>query len=120
MRLYYTCAIQAAYMAKHFGVRFDDDNFKKGEEWAEGNILYFQQLRYYIAPESEAIFEPKLKDIAKSNSSEEVGEIVSKSPYEQRVALARADDENCFIFRDSEISIIMRDNKQFFAPEKDQ
>lgn len=131
-RYHYTCLIKALYMMKEFGVKIKQlDNYPElpqgfvdisFEDMRDDILPYFnprfeKENRLYVCEESEHIFEPKIKDFAKSLISDVVGEIFSKSPYESRVALAKIDEEEGFIYRDSEIQIIMRDNKQFFMPE---
>lgn len=129
-RYYYQNPIITLYMMKEFGVKFVNPQPVKDNPVIESNTysnlsILVGDLEYIIkrfgkvavCEESEHIFEPKIKDFAKSFISDVVGEIFSKSPYESRVALARIDEEEGFIYRDSEIQIIMRDNKHFFMPE---
>jgi hypothetical protein len=72
-KLYYDCPIEAAYMAKYHGVKFDAEipiSFDEGYiNYVQNNtyttLSYYQehvQDELYIAPESMEIFEPKVGD----------------------------------------------------------
>ena len=138
-RRYFTDVVQALWLMKEFGVKFEcfsDELIRMDGKRVQDVIAYdfkdwgvaeqdISELldnfktcypkKIYVTKESESIFEPRIKDFAKSLISETVGEIFSKSQYENRVALARIGEENGFIYRDSEIQIIMRDNTHFFV-----
>jgi hypothetical protein len=132
-RYYYTCPIQALYMMKEFGVRFEIEADKEAYEFfgIEKDFIPFTNLlignldsigdlnlnlgKIYVAKESEHIFKLKEGDIV--SDGELFGKLCSKSPYEARSAFSIDDEGGTRVCKDSELEIIMRDNKQFFMPE---
>ncbi len=58
-RLFFTCQIEADYMAKYFGVKIEVEG-DCVKEWAVR--LKLPEYKYYVAKESESIFKPKEGD----------------------------------------------------------
>jgi hypothetical protein len=64
MKYYYDCPVSAAYMAKHFGVQFDNgDSFKSACECA--HLTDCSELPFYIHPDSLPIFEAQVGDFCR-------------------------------------------------------
>lgn len=121
-RLYFDCPIKAAYMWKEFNVNTyleltrEDQTIPdvllyfdcpiKNVDW-EGRSIKLDGRKYYIAPESEHIFEPKKGDLAHYdlNGGSGVNQFTNK-PIRWAEGVTN-------------IQIIRRDNKQFFAPLKE-
>lgn len=111
-RLYYDCPIKALYMMKEFGIKLvyingngnEIPDYQITEEMYVSNITGDADVwtrKHYVAPESEAIFEPKKGD---------------------RIMIFPEDDElvkDAIIGNVRKKKIIMRDNKQFFSPLKE-
>jgi hypothetical protein len=124
-KLYYTCPIKALYMMKEFGVKLKvrDVNGSIGQHFSEiiaTEIVGFHLHsnpeifipKFYIAPESEKIFEPQEDDIAINPAA---------FYHSSKVGIYR-DDAQAFVQLGDfdyleNAQIIMRDNKCFFAPE---
>ncbi len=108
-KLYYDCPIEAAYMAKNFGVRFniiaksDKDNFFMWEvrpEYNEGQILH-------VHPESLSIFEPQLKDMLRNKKTGGITLGVYQGLLDHNPKAIENDD------------IIYRNNKPFIMPKEE-
>ncbi|MFT6332983.1 MAG: hypothetical protein ACJAW3_001333 [Lentimonas sp.] len=110
-RLYYTDPIKALWMAKEFGVRFffryeiGDTLAIRGEDNFLARIKNPDGERFYVAKESESIFEPQNGDVGIKQESQDSFVRVGKHWTPKYVGL-----------KDKYINIIMRDNKQFFQP----
>lgn len=68
-KLYYTCPIEAAYMAKNFRVKIIDLEGFQTELWdilsdSMGQTSELKDEFYYIHPDSFSIFEPQGGDMA--------------------------------------------------------
>ena len=104
-RLYYTDPIKALWMAKEFGVRFffhyeiGDTLAIRGEDNFLARIKNPDGERFYVAKESESIFEPKDEDLG----------IVSGVPHPCEVIAQEQ-------LKGTQPLIIMRENKNFFQP----
>lgn len=115
-RLYYACPIQALYMMKEFRVELTtlqgDKYWKKGkkdilvdlEGDAHGDSEYLP--KYYIALESEAIFEPREGDIVDRDDP-----IPHQRPYK-----ATLGDTKAFRHGNWSLRIMEREGKLFFMP----
>lgn len=120
-RLFYDCPIKAAYMAKEFGVKFEEDESVKRmiangfegvkeTDWRrpdayidlKGNWI---KTKKYVASELENIFEPKEGDSDGYYLEWEEGRWFSREYGEPR------DYEKP--------EICMRDGKHFFSPLKE-
>jgi hypothetical protein len=66
-KLFYTCPIEAAYMAKNFGVKFHsfstniEDNYHY--ETAEEILEYFNPINYTVSSDTLSIFEARDGDV---------------------------------------------------------
>jgi len=114
-RLYFTCPIKALYMMKEFGVGFileDEEKLRSflGVGLSEEKETFEEKLRikskYFIAKESEHIFEPKKGD--EGRWVRPIGAHYANHNGEQWVSAG---------IEPNPPKIIMRDNKQFFMPE---
>ena len=133
-RYYYTDAIVALYMMKEFGVEFETKHqskfngkyFFRGLEklWVDNidisddsiricSLLYLENNdktcvnnKFYVAKESEHIFEPKKGD--EGRWLRPIGAHYANHNGEQWVSAG---------IEPNPPEIIMRDNKQFFMPE---
>jgi len=99
-RLYYTDPIIAAYMDKYHGVKFSSTDDMGIHSW--DIELRMPGEKYYIAKESESIFDPKEEDQGVCNT--EVG--CSYYRYTEGIWLGHLLSELP--------EIIMRDDKHFF------
>jgi len=111
--LYFTDLPKALYMMKEFRVIFivGDQGYYNYENCLPYSLKDLtNRAKYYVAPESEHIFEQKKGDIG----------IQDDGDY---LAIARACEYEDFVEFNETISpsqywkIIMRDNKLFFQPE---
>ena len=125
MSKYYDDALQAAYMCKEFGIKYENNAgyIKKGEPFSIIKFLglYPEQggfglqiardirCRYYIHEDSLPIFEPMVGDITTQDGLKEVGAIVDGVVYD-------ANYDGCIIYKFDAWKIIQRDNKAFFTP----
>lgn len=63
-RLFYTCAIKAAFMAKYFEVRFLSEKGQvlefrgTSDFWAQKDQGIYMGERFYVHPDSMQVFEP--------------------------------------------------------------
>lgn len=124
-KLYYTDPLQAAWMAREFGVKFENEDdaamfvIEGGDEYA--TLSQMQQTitskKYYIHPDSYHIFEPQEGDVVEYNI------ICDKYPLEKRAS-------HCLVTKTMMQTlgaiwvleeIIQRNNTAFFMPlvEKD-
>ena len=119
MRLFYICPIQALYMIKNFGVKLeveiDDETYDFQDIGAEAETVsdlleLFKNYpeRIYVEKESEVLFEPQEEDIGLSRK----GELTIFNEEE------RWEGFDCSSSSAMDASkIILREGKQFFAPE---
>lgn len=76
MKYYYDCPIEAAYMAKNFGMQFRSTRnqvlyFDGGSDFrSEKDCGIYGGEYYFLAPESLALLEPREGDIVKINPPE--------------------------------------------------
>lgn len=116
-KYYYDCPIQALYMMKEFGVKFlhwiypsihktEMELLPVGISYLENIIPYFNhkyafENRFIVAPESEHIFEPKVKDYGLDSQEYLVAHngVNWGSPHNVR--------------------IIIREGKHFFNPKEE-
>lgn len=112
-RRYFTCPIQAIYMAKEFGVVYivGDQAHYSYKDFLDHTFNHLNRReRFYVAEVSEAIFEQKKGDIG----------IQQEHGY---LAIAKAQEFEDFEENNGTVSpshywkIIMRDNKYFFMGE---
>lgn len=117
-KLYYTCRIEAAYMAEKFGVKFDFENSWQGVKPPKLiNELYKNYPEHYkpaVSTASLSIFEPQQGDIG-------INEL--NTPGEYRTDLCA--NENAFFTDEglslgSDLEIICRNRIRFFAPKKEK
>lgn len=132
MKYFYTCAIKAAYMAKEFGVKYEEEdstkrmiahNFEgvKATDWKhpdsylnmKGNWI---EKKFYVAPESEKIFEPKLFDLG--HHLDDAPVIYQKEVNSGEMAWLGS-GHHYGLYKDSEVEIIKREGKLFFMPESE-
>jgi len=114
-KLYYTCPVEAAYMAKNFGVRFTDNDLNHyAEDWKwEAFFNYFSTCMdsddAVINDDSFSIFEQKENDITIMPNTERtmlVTNVITKNKQqEDRLKYIRS------------WHIIFRDGKPFIMPE---
>lgn len=118
-RRYFKCPIQVLHMIKEFGVEFESEDTSRFAGWTDTDIIDLMQSitcnfpSFYVAKESEDIFEPKIDDLGTLFKNEalifyhEGWQFVSEDG-EERIPLEKYEDQ---------IKIIMRDNKHFFFGE---
>lgn len=113
-RLFYECPLQAAYMIKNFGIKTENLLI---EDWGSRVMLdavdfkfhkFTGKTKIYVAPVSEHIFEYKEKDMLNGGSF--VFSLGGELKAVNMGGLRPIDPDE---------KIIMRDNKQFFAPMKE-
>ena len=117
-RYYYTDAIVALYMMKEFGIRLivGDQGHYGYKECLSHTIQHLTNHntngKFYVAKESEHIFEPKEGDLAMAENKR-YGKMVAKIRKDRGISFSFPGEE----FYSENFEIIMRDNKQFFAAE---
>jgi hypothetical protein len=139
-KYYYTCPIKALYMMKEFGVEFETKHQSEfngkhffrglGKLWVDNidisgdsiricSLLYLENNdktcvnnKFYVAEESEHIFEPKNYDLAKFTRDDGISTIAQYDEVKKAFI-----NGNFRILKKYNPKIIMRDNKQFFMPE---
>lgn len=140
-KYYYDCPIQALYMIKEFGVQcyieskiISSCNLSTGEiDKSERTIEidfeeeYLDQIlgsyaeiknldsKIYVAKESEHIFEPKEGDKGLIDNRHCVILESDKWRYDEWIS-----NSDPYFERSHHGKIIMRDNKQFFMPKKEE
>ncbi len=120
-KLYYTDPLAAAYMAREFGVKYEnctfDTKITSFREISKGlikgrEIDWFD--RYYIHPDSYHIFEPQGIDLI---------EVITPENYPHhalQVHLMYYRGRGYRAIQDNEsVKIIQRNNKPFFWPEEE-
>jgi len=107
IELYYDCPLQAAIMAKEFGVEYEWSGKLEPQESAFGLIIV--PARYYIHPDSLPIFEPKYGDkgIAQEGKGATCG-------FFNKWEVLVAPEESVI----DKVHIIYR-NKPFFTPKEE-
>jgi hypothetical protein len=112
-RRYFTCPIQAIYMAKEFGVVYivgDQAHYSCNDFLSHTFNHLNRREKFYVAEVSESIFEQKKGDIG----------IRQEDEY---IAIAKAQEFEDFEENNGTVSpsrhwkIIMRNNKHFFMGE---
>ena len=110
MKLYFTCPLKAAYMAKEFGVTIYGLTGKTrhplSSDW--DRVINFRCGNMYVAKKSESIFLPLDGDFGMWSKLER--------PMTYRQRSKWKEFNNGGYFSDT-AEIIMRDNKHFFMPE---
>lgn len=123
-RYYYTCPLQAAYMAKEFGMIFftpEDEEYNE-EIYADGNVecaFEFDGVeRLYIHPDSVHMLEPKTGDVITSLVTEYGYVVPSRIAEIQNGNLySKSCDGRKWIPYGGKSRIIQRNAKPFFWPE---
>jgi hypothetical protein len=145
-RYYYDCPIEAAYMAKNFGMEFQDENdwdaeviihdkdagflYSRGTEEMASKEMYIGE-KIYVHPDSLPILEPQPKDKVGNDHYSDL--VVSDEDY-KRYLRARHDEEFSAVFSvplisvskakdgiaSGEAVIEKRDGKPFFWPKEEQ
>ena len=138
-RLYFTCPIEAMYMSHYFSVKFmapANSSNCEVHELAEETIMYLRedcegcmedwkkQLdkmgKFFVAPESESIFEPQEGDLDPDGFSFTKGAAIENHMtgkidyYTDACWLVKIEE---FTRSKEKSKTIFRDNKQFFMPE---
>lgn len=115
-RRYFTCPIQAIYMAKEFGVMYivGDQAHYSYKDFLDHTFNHLNRReKFYVATESEAIFDYKEGDLMQYDFNHHKNEIKT---------IGKASKIH-FLFESYSLDqlqnkkIIMRDNKHFFMGE---
>ena len=106
-RYYYTCPIQAAYMAKEFGMVFTE-MYSAEIEILDGNLVVSDIVdvdggKFYIRPDSEKLLEQEAGDLCAPKDFDNTG-----SAFPAAILGANAG------------KIMQRNGKPFFWPEQEQ
>jgi len=128
---YYDCPLQAAYMAKKFGVKFQCDlDIRKLLHNAQVSQIGTPVPRCYVKYEQELLFEPKIGDLCKVNVNDDIASEVSHDfcLWEDSEGggcysspLKKYNEDNKLVFSDfvyTDLIIVQRNNKPFFMPER--
>ena len=111
MKLYYTDGLAAEYMRREFGVQYS---------WLGKKAL--EKTPDYIHPDSRYIFEPKLHDIVEWDGIM-FGSVIGENKEDGIIGVQHGSNEDggCDVYElePDECTIIQRDEKPFFVPEKD-
>lgn len=135
-RYFYTDPLAAAWMAKHFGMKFIPPmNLSRPIRWDTAEMFVNRNLEwgaafdYVIHPESLHLLKPKVGDYAHiASSSSGLGDVfkVCGNPPDMQVARAQSDmhmrDERSLVNlmrheKHHGIEIVRRNGKSFFWPE---
>ena len=117
-RYFYTDPLEAAYMAKHFGMKLfvPEDDFEQEELLTTAACVFmafekWDEERVFIHPDSLPLLEPKLHDciMQKCNDGE---------PYRDCCVFV-LEERDLPWEMEEESRIIQRDGKHFFWPEKE-
>lgn len=133
-KMYYDCALKAAYMVKNFGVKFicgepyspkEYDDYEKlllryteienGRGYCSPNTVYFDfswESKIYVHPESRHIFEPQEFDLCER----EQGGTVWLMDENRELSLGTEYQSRWYEFTDK-YKIIQRNNRPFITPE---
>ena len=130
-RFYYNCPIKALYMMREFGVEFVT---KRGNRYSEKVIAEFvhdscygeiEDDAFYVAKESEEIFRAKEGDFVTNSLLEGEsrhchGFVGPANSLMSDVSLMvitpeRHNGKSYFVESKSQLTVIMRNNKQFFT-----
>lgn len=126
-KLYYDCPIEAAYMAKNFGVRLqrvnptqlvEEDLYKEYNHPAHmANLRLFDCMekawqKIYVHPDSLSIFEPSIKDIG----IDEANELMEYSNFAGTFWFS-IDQQQGGSAAKGLVKIIKRGNKLFISPK---
>jgi hypothetical protein len=135
MTMYYDCPIEAAYMVKNFGVKFQvypygqavlsDFSYDTLTHHLE-SCLEDKEVRwkYYIHPDNLSIFEPRIGDLIHVGYGDygELHEIgVDEGGFKSNLALGgeRGLGREIMRYQTSPREIIQRDNKAFIMPKEE-
>ena len=111
MRYYFDDPIQALWMMKEFGVKFTetDTSILYSLINNRGNLCLSNDI-FYISPESEHIFEPKNNDVG----------FLIQTGMTKIYNYLGCKWLNNWLKEGDKPQIIMRDNKHFFNPKKEE
>lgn len=117
-RYFYRDPLAAAWMAKHFGMQFENDNPGMGTGWAENKVLYYGVDRYYIHPESYHILEPQIGDFVSYHDSNLCGRIIAHDgpPHSDAFISITA----VTLWLKDQYTIIQRKGIPFMWPEQEE
>ena len=113
-KLFYTDPLKAAFMAREYAVKFKDgDSFQSAIEVANNASLH-PNIGFYIHPDSLSIFEPKEYDIVTAEFEDKVaiGEMANYGQIFHIYGILMSSEYDS-------ASIIQRDGKVFFMPERE-
>jgi hypothetical protein len=116
-RYYYTDPLVAAWMAKHFGMRFYCDALEPFEYEGANDLL--QEMgegeKAYIHSDSLHLLEPKDGDFIEIKDSDyQRGSFITSVQHSHSNALGLPADH---AYRKKDYRVIQRDGKPFFWPE---
>ena len=116
-RYYYDCAIEVAYMAKHFGMKFcsSEDVHDENDDPLDFIDDVFGEVfdyRKYIAPESLSLLEPKVEDWVITEWGSEDPRVIIPDHKDHWVF----DEE----FTPRFFKLIQRDGKPFIWPKVEE
>lgn len=130
-KYYYDCSLQAAYMAKEFGVKFDCDfDIRQLLHNAQVSQTGTPVPRSFVKYYQELMFEPKVGDLCKVNVNDDIASEVSHDfcLWEDSegggcysLPLKEYNEDNNLVFRDfvyTDLIIVQRNNKPFFMPKR--
>ena len=117
-RYFYSDPLAAAWMAKHFGMEFDVNDFdgvmfRKWSNWEQffvGNFHHFQKgaAKWHIHPDSLHLLEPEVSDLLVGNWNAVFVENRSDRKTAQQ------------LIRTAGYRITQRDGKAFIWPESEE
>ena len=126
-RYFYTDPLAAAWMVKHFGMRFPCNSAKcKGREYSIGGLASYCakrlvdqrcQERFYIHPDSLTLLKPQIGDWVKFDDVT-AGIISDKDNKRKEVVVYF--DGYCLVPKWSELEIIQRDEMAFMWPKSEE
>ena len=142
-KLYYTDPLQAAYMAKEFGVDFvikwwgeeiiakHSDAIKQPKQFVANMIMKHKTGKFCIHPDSYHIFDPQVGDLVVKAGNirllDKIGTIGHITKDKQVYLEADYHDDGgahegslVHITASSKVKIIQRNNKPFFWPMEDK
>ena len=117
-KYYYTEPLEAAYMAKNFGIFIVIDKLNSTQ--SANDIMRLDSEKYYIDKDSFHILKPQQWDLVEEG---DINYGIITDCDDENAAIQYSTDENgttlCDFMPVDELTIIQRDEKPFFNPRKE-
>lgn len=125
-RYYYTDPLAAAWMARHFGMRYESPvRTSSNPQW--DNAMFYvnrngnwHNVEYYIHPDSLHLLEPKEGDLLECNNTNKLLYGICLAFDKLAESVCVESDSGHWSIGDSRVKIIQRNNIPFMWPEKEE